>query len=574
MANLFKKPSKKTAITAGITAAILAIVAVTGTSIYLKDKARTEAADFNSEQTTSTSQTTESGTQNGAVNNNQETANNNEQTGANNQGTEIAQNGNGETTGTTADNTRTTGTATTGTTRTGTGTSTGTTTSTTAGTTVARTTDSIQETTITRNEEIQIPEQKTAEGHYVGWTPMNITAELDNASKITAESDEIEVVKTTKTKTGDNVVTAGEEFTYTIKVTNKSERDLNKVNVADRIPENTTYVNDSADNEGVEVKEQDKVVGIRWELDLKAGEEKEVNFKTKVNDSVTGTIENIAIANGIPTEPVKTAIVKSSKTSTITRNGQNVQEPAKVGDEITYTIAVENTGDVEGKAEIKDIKLSELLENGMLKIKDDGKSEENSRKLIEGTTETIPANGKIEISFTATVEKVNGKLINIATIGENEVEKDIDTLDYKLEKEVISEDKDKNEKYDLDEIITYKVTVTNTGSTEIKNLEVKDPVSEEKTIIIDSIIVNGSESVEFSHKVTEEDIKEGKVVNTAITDDKSSNTVETKTEDPVEKVSMEKSVTGEDADKDGKYALGETITYKVTVTNIGNENMH
>ena len=61
----------------------------------------------------------------------------------------------------------------------------------------------------------------------------------------------------------------------------------------------------------------------------------------------------------------------------------------------------------------------------MLKIKDDSKSEENSRKLIEGTTEIIPANGKVEISFTATVEKVNGKLINIATIGENEVEKDI-----------------------------------------------------------------------------------------------------------------------------------------------------
>ena len=52
---------------------------------------------------------------------------------------------------------------------------------------------------------------------------MDITAELDNASKITAKSDEIEIVKTAKSKTGDNVVTAGEEFTYTIKVTNKSE---------------------------------------------------------------------------------------------------------------------------------------------------------------------------------------------------------------------------------------------------------------------------------------------------------------------------------------------------------------
>ncbi len=78
MANLFKKPSKKTAIIAGATAAILAIMAATGTVVYLKSKAQTQAADLDSDR--GTSQTADSGTstQNegqGTAGNNQETNN-------------------------------------------------------------------------------------------------------------------------------------------------------------------------------------------------------------------------------------------------------------------------------------------------------------------------------------------------------------------------------------------------------------------------------------------------------------------------------------------------------------------
>ena len=50
MAEKFKMPNKKTTIIVGIIIAILAIVAVTGTVVFLKDRGSTEAADLESEQ--------------------------------------------------------------------------------------------------------------------------------------------------------------------------------------------------------------------------------------------------------------------------------------------------------------------------------------------------------------------------------------------------------------------------------------------------------------------------------------------------------------------------------------------
>ena len=53
MSNLFRNTSWKTALIAGVTVAILAIIAIAGTAVYLRSKAQTEAVDFDSNQATS-----------------------------------------------------------------------------------------------------------------------------------------------------------------------------------------------------------------------------------------------------------------------------------------------------------------------------------------------------------------------------------------------------------------------------------------------------------------------------------------------------------------------------------------
>ena len=199
MAMNFKKPSKKTAIIAIVAVIILLAIAITGTVVFLRDRGTTEAADLETEQVdrqvSQDEQTPNTGVELESVQ--PETPNEAaEQTDTQNQGT-----AEGTRTGTTNAGT-TTGTNA-GATRTQTGT----------------TTDNIQETTITRTESIEIPERQVSEGHYVGWTPIDIEAELASA-KINAKYDNLEIKKVAKTATGENLVTKGEEITYEISVKN------------------------------------------------------------------------------------------------------------------------------------------------------------------------------------------------------------------------------------------------------------------------------------------------------------------------------------------------------------------
>ena len=88
-----------------------------------------------------------------------------------------------------------------------------------------------------------------------------------------------------------------------------------------------------------------------------------------------------------------------------------------------------------------------------------------------------------------------------------------------------------------------------------------------------------SATATFTHEVTEDDILAGTVKNdaTATGDNESDDPTDVTpgdTEDPVEdpdpSLKVEKETTSTAASEDGKYALGETIEYKITVTNDGN----
>ena len=565
MAEKFKMPNKKTTIIVGIIIAILAIVAVTGTVVFLKDRGSTEAADLESEQVSR--DTTGTSTQNDQqVSQNEgtpqgETAQNNEQaTSGQNQNDGAVQNDNNQATGTVNAETTNAGT---------TGTTTGTATVGNAGTTT--TTDNIQETTISRTEEVQIPERKTMEGHYVGWTPMQVNADINYAKNIVAQPDNLEIHKVAKTATGENLVTKGEEIKYEISVKNNSEKELKGIEIKDSIPTMTEYKSGSVDNNGEEVKGTNgNVIGVKWNIDLKVGEEKVVSFKVTVAKTATGTIENIAFVNGESTKPVETAVVTATKTATI--EGKEEGEPAKVGDKITYTITVVNTEDIDGKANVKDESLAKLVEDGILKI--DEASKETATKVMEGTVISVPAKGEGEISFTMVVEKINGAIKNIATVGEEKPETTVDTVNITGEKS----------NTDTDDIVKpgdtfdYTIVLTNSGNV-AGTATVTDEVPEglkvtgtNPTATVDGrnvdfgnveVAPGEANKVTLTISVEVEDTATGDIKNIGKVDGKD-------VEDPETIKTV--NITGEKAntDQDNKVKPGDTFDYIIVLTNNGN----
>ncbi len=551
MAGKVKMPSKKSTITIAIIIAILAVVIAIGTVVFLKDRGSTEAAEIESnqfaEQENGTTGNAPAEQNNGEVAGNQETLPNaGEQANAENAQNPaggVANVNNGG-----VQNNQIAGAA---------------------GQNAAA--DNIQETTIQRTETVEIPERQILEGHYVGWTPMSVNADLNYAKLINAKKDNLEINKVCETKAGENTTTKGEVITYKISVRNNSEKDLEGIEVKDLIPEMTTYVENSSNVEALELTGKDgkTVVALKWNIDLKAGEAIEISFQVKVSEIATGTIRNVAVVNGEETNETKTAIVTSTKTAEVIGKAEGTS--AKVGDKIKYTITVKNTGDVAGKANVKDESLAKLIEDGILEVEE--ASKETAEKLMAGTEIEVAANSESKVEFTVVVKKVSGTIKNVATVGEEKPEETVDTTDYTIKKEVTSTAKNENGKYALGEVVTYKVTVTNIGSTVLESVTVNDENSEEKVETATNIAINGKAELTFTHIVTEADIKEGEVVNVATSDGKETEKVTVETEEPFTKYELHKEVTGTDANNDGKYALGETITYKVTVTNKGNQTV-
>ncbi len=422
------------------------------------------------------------------------------------------------------------------------------------------------------------------ESHMVEWTPENVKTAVVSAKEVTGR--DINIEKTAETSTGKTAVSVGDEITYKIKITNNEEKVLNSLYIKDSIPEGTEFV--SIDELGIVNEEKTQVSWNLWDLGLKKGESKEVSFKVKVTEKAKEikTIKNIAYAENTPSDedkPTKNPVLESSKSHEIVRNNEVIQSkenvPAKVGDKIEYTITVKNLGEIEGTTSIKDSDLAAILENekatleGNIILKNGNGNGTKIEKddLIKGFDINVKANETATVKFSLVVNKVDGKIKNVATIGGSKEDEDIvETEGVQVTKNVTSTDKDNDGKYDLDEIIKYEVEVKNIGSITLNNVVVNDGNSKEKTATIPTIEPGDTKSVEFTHVVTEDDIKAGKVINKATVKDTSSNEVTTPTEEQKEAVEVTKTVTGKDENEDGKYALGEIIHYEVSVKNIGN----
>ena len=363
---------------------------------------------------------------------------------------------------------------------------------------------------------------------------------------------EVTGIKRNQENLGKDVkVQAGDVIEYKIKVTNTGSLDLTNVVLDEKLV-------------GININAKDLKIG-----DLKAGDskeifatytvtyEKDIKGKADENGNPLPIINEVFVkGESVPTKPDQKSeeVSDDSKVETPVKEAPSydiskIADKEKVttaGEEITYTITVKNTGNTI----LKDLTVRDAMLG------------------IDKVISEIKINGTNVISkkYTVTQDDIDkgGVIKNIVTVGDKETERDVDVEQNPGYRAVKTADKEKVTA--AGEVITYTITVTNTGNTTLKDIAVKDDMAGINTKI-DTIEVGKSASVTGTYTVKQSDIDKGGMIHNAATaGDKTP-----EKDVPVEQNSSYTAV--KTADKEKVTAAGEIITYTITVKNTGNTTL-
>ena len=360
-------------------------------------------------------------------------------------------------------------------------------------------------------------------GESVPTKPDQKSEEVSDDSKVETPVEEAPSYDISKIADKEKVTTAGEEITYTITVTNTGNTILKDLTVRD-------------DMLGI-----DKVIS---EIKINGTNVISAQYTVTQDDiDKGGVIKNIVTVGDKETERDVNVEQNPGYTAVKTADKEKV---TTAGEEIIYTITVTNTGNTT----LKDIA-----------VKDDMAG-------INTKIDTIEVGKSASVTGTYTVKQSDidkgGKIHNVATVGDKSPEKDVPVEQNSSYTAVKTADKEKVTA--AGEVITYTITVTNTGNTTLKDIAVKDDMAGINTKI-DTIEVGKSASVTGTYTVKQSDIdKGGKIHNVATVGDKSP-----EKDVPVEQNSSYTAV--KTADKEKVTAAGEIITYTITVKNTGNTTL-
>ena len=405
----------------------------------------------------------------------------------------------------------------------------------------------------------------------------NVTATFSGVDKEYTGTDTVEefetpnphmtITKTTKDVEENHIYKLGETISYVITVKNDGNLTLTDVTVEDALTgndgENAWTIETLAPDE----EQTFETSYVVTEEDVLAG---------KVINNVTGTAKDptnpdkpkTPVTPGEKEDPVETpnpglTVVKTSDTE-----GQ-----VTLGQKITYTITVTNNGNVT----ISGVKLVDPLTRDNWTLGKIKPGETVTREATYTVTEKDIIAGKVENHATATGKDPSGN--EVTDEGEKTVTTEPSKPHITVTKETISTPKN-GETYALGEKITYKITAKNTGNLTLTNVTVSDELTGDtgdKAFKIDGEFKPGDEKTfKTSYTVTEADL--GKtVVNVATATgttpdpDKPEPGVDPgKKEDPTDQKKPGMSIEKKVIDQKEKYEIGDTVEYKITVTNTGN----
>ena len=396
-----------------------------------------------------------------------------------------------------------------------------------------------------------------------------VPADPSEVETDTAEKEpHLTVLKLITNKPADNEGYAlGEEIQYSITATNDGNLTLTDVEVVD------------------------EKTGDKWTIpSLAPGESKtfETTYTVTEADILAGSVLNVATAKGKSPDPenpevpadrseVETDTAKKNPHLTILKlitNKPADNEGYAVGEEIQYSITVTNDGNLP----LTDVEVVDEKTGDKWTIP----------SLAPGESKTF------EASYVVTeADVLAGSVMNVATAkgkssdpetpevpaDPSEVETDtVEREPHLMLTKIVTNQPADSEGYALGETVAYQITVTNNGNLTITDIVVTDKLTGDQWKIA-SLAPGESKNFETTYTVTEADVIAGSVLNVATAKGKSPDPenpdvptepgeVEVPTDSSRSHLKLEKKAVNVPAS--GKYRLGDTIVYQITVTNDGN----
>ena len=274
----------------------------------------------------------------------------------------------------------------------------------------------------------------------------NVTNSLVVGNKTTGVN--VTVPEINPDKTVDNEIpNFGDNVTYTVKVTNDGIGDANNVVITDVLDKGLKFLNATGN-----FTYDEKTGTITWIVDLDKGETK--TFNVNVTVLGYGVLSNtVAVGN-------KTAVRNITVPEIITVKEVNSSD-IHIGDEITYTITVSNSG----KINATNVVIRDILPEGLKFINASNGGVYDSVTGIITWILNITANSTVDLTADVCVNK-SGNITNTVNVGNKTSNCTIESGDIvDLEIHIVA---DKSEIYVGDNIV-YTVTVINNGPSDAIN---------------------------------------------------------------------------------------------------------
>ena len=249
-------------------------------------------------------------------------------------------------------------------------------------------------------------------------------------------------------KTVDNEIpNFGDNVTYTVTVTNDGIGDANNVVITDVLDKGLKFLNATGN-----FTYDEKTGTITWTVDLAKGETK--TFNVNVTVLGYGVLPNtVAVGN-------KTAVRNITVPEIITVKEVNSSD-IHIGDEITYTITVSNSG----KINATNVVIRDILPEGLKFINASNGGVYDPVTGIITWILNITANSTVDLTADVCVNK-SGNITNTVNVGNKTSNCTIESGDIvDLEIHIVA---DKSEIYVGDNIV-YTVTVINNGPSDAIN---------------------------------------------------------------------------------------------------------